>query len=116
MLQIEDLEIILGDFEGRLFETYRSYDRIEGSNILTLSFMKSEFHVIMNVISTIEERCKCDFLQFGRYQEKTLRILIRLVNRLKILQPLLDQKTVRSKVDMSIQYHSDDIETELLMG
>lgn len=116
MLQIEDLETIFSDFEGRLFETYRSNDRIENSNILALSFLKSEIQVIMNVVYTLEQQCKCDYLKFGRYQEKTLRILIRLINRMKILQPLLEQKTIRSEVDMSIQYNNDDFGTELLMG
>ncbi|MCE7734063.1 MAG: hypothetical protein GPJ54_04235 [Candidatus Heimdallarchaeota archaeon] len=116
MLRIEDLEIILADFEGRLHQTYKNNTRNPGSNILPLSLLRSEFDTLTSVISTLEESCARDFSKLGRYRDHIVQNLALAITRLKKLQPLLGQKTNGCSAEMLIQFHVDDIGTELLQG
>ena len=100
MLQIEDFEIILNDLEGRLLETSRNNNRIPGSKTIALSFLRSEFEALISVVNVLEERCSLDYSKFGRYQNNITKILMLIINRLRNLQPLLESKTMKSKIYM----------------
>lgn len=114
MLRIEDLEIILSDFEGRLHQTYKNYTRNTGSNTLALSLLRSEFDTLTSVVLTLEESYRRDFSRFGRYKDHIIQNLVLAINRLKKLQPLFGQKAIGSSVETSTQFHKDDTRAELL--
>ncbi len=113
MLRIEDLEIILADFEGRLHQTYKNNTKKPGSNILALRLLRSEFDTLTSVIFTLEESCARDFSKLGRYRDHLIQNLVLAITRLKKLQPLLGQKAIGCPTEMLIQSHLHDIGTEL---
>lgn len=109
MLQIEDINTIIVDFEERLYQNQNNSVLKSDKTNLTLNLLRSEFQEITRSIYTLEQKCVSDFLKNGEYKKKIVSMLNSLVHRLKIVSQLLDRGVNKSPMNKRLQYYRDAV-------